>query len=403
MATCESPTIGAKQIGKLESRFSIDLFLNKRRGLTRHTLVLKIAMNFDFEKTLGIIGGGQLSKMLLASAHKWGLKTHVLTGSLTDPAALLAHKVTKASISDSKAINQWVKKCDFVTIESEFADLSSIKSKKIAPSPKNLGLFRDRLTQKNLLLDYKIPTSPFVKLSDLQIYKSPMVFKKRLFGYDGYGTAIIKNKKTFSDFLKNESKLDDWIAEDFIPFKKELAVSIARNSENDFCVLPLVETMQKDSKCFWVKGPVKNKKISAIIKKAQTMMTELNYIGLLTFELFELNGGELMVNEVAPRVHNSAHYSIEALPLSQFDIHLMAVLNQNLPKKIEPFSYFSMVNLIGTSEIKPKITTGSSTSLHWYGKSDNRKGRKMGHITALSKTSKKALDIALKEEKRQKL
>ena len=360
-------------------------------------------MNFDFEKTLGIIGGGQLSKMLLASAHKWGLKTHVFTASLEDPAASIAHKVTLGSISDIKALNQWLKACDFVTIESEFADLSSIDSKKISPSAQNLGLFRDRLTQKTALLDYKIPTSPFSKLSELKNFKRPMVFKKRLFGYDGYGTAIIKNKKDFENFYKKNSNLDEWIGEDFIPFKRELAVSVARNSKNDFCVLPLVETMQKDAKCFWVKGPIKNKKLDPIVKKAKKMMTKLDYIGLLTFELFELQGGELMVNEVAPRVHNSAHYSIEALPLSQFDVHLMAILNQSLPKKIEPHSAFSMVNLIGTSEIKPKIKASPFTSLHWYGKNKNRPGRKMGHVTALSKSSKKALELALREAKRQKL
>ena len=395
--------MGAKQIGKFESLFSIDHFSNKRRGLTRLRLVLKTAMNFDFEKTLGIIGGGQLSKMLLASAHKWGLKTHVFTPSYEDPAALVAQKVTLGSISDSEAISKWLKSCDFVTIESEFADLSSVESKKIFPSSKNLSLFRDRLTQKTALLDYKISTSPFSKLSEFKNFKKPMVFKKRLFGYDGYGTAIIKNEKAFNSFLKKEIHLDDWIAEEFVAFKRELAISIARNSKNDFCVLPLVETKQKDSKCFWVKGPIKNKRIEPFVKKAKKMMANLDYIGLLTFELFELKGGELTVNEVAPRVHNSAHYSVEALPLSQFDVHLMAVLNQNLPKKIDPHSAFSMVNLIGTCEIKAKIKASASTSLHWYGKKDNRKGRKMGHITALSKSSNKALELALKEEKRQKL
>jgi len=360
-------------------------------------------MNFNFQQTLGIIGGGQLSKMLLASAHKWGLKTHVFTGSMDDPAALLSKKVTLGSIKDSKALKKWIKECDVVTLESEFVDLSNIVSNKIHPSPKNVNTFRDRFSQKSTLLDYKLPTSPFSKLEDIKEFKKPMVFKQRLFGYDGYGTAIVKTKKDFKKFMDTKPILNDWIGEDFIPFNKELAFSIARNMNNDFCILPLVETKQKNSKCFWVKGPVKNKNFEKLVKKAKSMMKSLNYTGLLTFELFELKDKSLLINEVAPRVHNSGHYGIEALPLSQFDIHNMAVLNLKLPKTIEPYSAFSMVNLIGTSKMKPKLKPSSSTSIHWYAKKDNRKGRKMGHITALAKTADKALELGLKDANKQTL
>ena len=381
----------------------MDLFLNKRRGLTRLLSVIKKAMNLDFTQTLGIIGGGQLSKMLLASAHKWGLKTHIFTGSMTDPAAAIAHEVTVGSISDYKALNKWAKECDLITIESEFVDLSSFKFEEIHPSPKNVNIFRDRLPQKTALKDYKIPTSPFLELSQLKKFKHPMVFKKRLFGYDGYGTAIIESKEDYEKFIESEVDLKSWICEDFVPFKRELAFSIARNKENQFCVMPLVETKQKDSKCFWVKGPVKNKNIDSIVRKTKSMLKKIDYVGLITFELFELKDKSLMVNEVAPRVHNSGHYSIEALPISQFDLHLMAIMNHKLPKEVEPYSPFSMVNLIGTQEIEPEIKTSPFTSLHWYGKKENRKGRKMGHLTALSKSANKALELALKEEKRQKL
>lgn len=360
-------------------------------------------MNFNFDKTLGIIGGGQLSKMLLASAHKWGLKTHIFTNSLEDPAALLAQEVTLGSASDKKALNEWAKKCEVITTESEFVDLEGVKADNIHPSQKNVNTFRDRLSQKIKLVDYKLSTSPFNELKELSSFEKPMVFKQRLFGYDGYGTAVIKTKKDFTSFMKKNPTLSDWIAEDFIPFTRELAFSIARNQNNDFCVLPLVETKQKDSKCFWVKGPVKNKNLDSLIKRAKVMMKKEDYVGLLTFELFELKDKSLIINEVAPRVHNSGHYSIEALPVSQFDLHLMAVLNLKLPKAIEPYSGFAMVNLIGSSKIKPKLKPSSSTSLHWYAKKENREGRKMGHITALSKKSEKALESALKEAKKQTL
>ena len=360
-------------------------------------------MNFDFKKNLGIIGGGQLSKMLLTSAHKWGLKTQIFTESMDDPAASITHNVTLGSISDSKSLNDWAKSCDLITIESEFVDLSSFNFKNISPSPQNVNLLRDRLTQKMTLKDYKISTSPFAQLTELKKFKTPMVFKKRLFGYDGYGTAVIKSKRDYDSFMGSETNLASWIYEDFIPFKRELAFSIARNSKNNFCTLPLVETKQRDSKCFWVKGPVKNKRLEAITKKAKIMMKKIDYVGLLTFELFELSDQSLIINEVAPRVHNSAHYSIEALPISQFDLHLMSIMNHELPKSIEPYSPFSMVNLIGSDKIKPKIKTSTLTSLHWYGKKENRKGRKMGHLTALSKNANEALRLALKEAKKQEL
>jgi len=360
-------------------------------------------MSFKFQKTLGIIGGGQLAKMLILSAQKWGLKTHIFTQSLDDPASTLASTVTLGSHTDKKALSSWLKTCDWVTTESEFVDLEGIKSKKIHPSPKNLNLFRDRLTQKQTLEEFKIPTSPFSLLKFNDTFERSSVLKKRLFGYDGYGTELVKTKNSFTSFMNTSPAHSDWIKEDYIGFTKELAFSLVRGADNSFCTLPLVETKQKNSKCFWVKGPVKNKNFEALLRKAKKMMKELNYIGLLTFELFELKNKSLLINEVAPRVHNSGHYGIEALNLSQFDLHLLAVMGEKLPKKIHSNLDFAMVNLIGTNTKKPVITATDKTSLHWYGKIENRKGRKMGHITCLNKSSDLALKTVLKESLKQKL
>ncbi len=360
-------------------------------------------MSFKFQKTLGIIGGGQLAKMLILSAQKWGLKTHIFTHSLDEPASSLAGKVTLGSHSDKKALISWLKTCDWITTESEFVDLKSVKSQKIQPSPKNINLFRDRLTQKQTLENYKLSTSPFSLLTSDNTFKKPSVLKKRLFGYDGYGTEIVKNKNSFTNFMNTNPIHNDWIIEDHINFSKELAFSLVRSKENSFCTLPLVETKQKDSKCFWVKGPVKNKNFEDLLKKAKKMMKDLDYIGLLTFELFELKNKSLLINEIAPRVHNSGHYSIEALNLSQFDLHLLAVMGEKLPKKAHSNLGFAMVNLIGSNTKKPVINATDKASLHWYGKTENRKGRKMGHITCIDKSSDLALKTALKEAGKQTL
>lgn len=354
-------------------------------------------------QTLGIVGGGQLAKMLAASAQKMGLKVSIYSESKSDPAALTTAFHTKGKASNKTALSAWSKTVDAVTFESEFLDFTGLKIKNHAPSGKCMMRVRDRLAQKNLLKDFNIPTSPFSVVDLKYTFKSPVVMKQRLFGYDGYGTKICKTKKNLTAFLKDQQKLDDWIAEDFIPFKRELAFSVVRNNDNEFTTLPLVETFQKDSKCFWVKGPIENKKLSAVVKKVKTMMTGVGYVGILAVELFETKEGALLVNELAPRVHNSAHYSIEGLPLSQFDLHVMAVFNQSLPKAVTPHKAFAMVNLIGTSKRKPIITNPLRGSLHWYSKTDNRPGRKMGHVTVLDKSANSALKLVLKEETRQKL
>lgn len=363
--------------------------------------------NFIHNKSIGIIGGGQLAKMLSQSAQKMGAQVHIYSESSTDPAAVTTAFHTKGSLKNYKKIEAWSKILNVITFESEFLELDKLKLKKHTPNTKSMMLLRDRLSQKQLLEKFKIPTSPFEEPQKSSVFAKPKVLKQRLFGYDGYGTVICKNKKEYGDFLTSGITANTWIEEDFIPFKRELAFSIARTKSNKFCILPLVETFQKNSKCLWVKGPVENKKIEAnlnsIIQKSKKLLTHLNYVGIITFELFETKSGELIVNEVAPRVHNSAHYSIEGLPLSQFDVHVLAVFDQNLPLKIKAHKPFAMVNLIGSSKSKPNLRPVYSGALHWYGKLDNRLGRKMGHITVLDKTASKALSLALKESRKQNL
>lgn len=360
-------------------------------------------MTFINNKSLGILGDGQLAQMLVASAHKLGLKTSIYSESKKGPASNEAHHHQEGSFKDIKEIISWAKTCDRVTFESEFIDLSSCRLKNIFPQPKNMQILRDRLSQKESLLKFKIPTSPFKRADQCSSFEGPLVFKKRLFGYDGYGTRIVKSQKDFKSFLENEKNLGEWIVEDFISFKRELAFSISRDTSNRFCLLPLVESLQRDAKCFSVHGPENNMLIKPLLPKIKKLLTSLDYIGIMAFELFETKDGKIYVNEVAPRVHNSAHYSIEALSLSQFDVHILSIFNQELPRKIEPLNPFAMVNLIGTKKAKPFLTLPQKGSLHWYRKKQNRPGRKMGHITVLDKTAESALKSALKEEKRQNL
>ncbi len=360
-------------------------------------------MSFINTKSIGIIGGGQLAKMLAQSAQKMGATAHIYSENTSDPAATITSLHTKGKFTNYKKIKAWAKNLNVITFENEFIEIDKIKLKKYSLNPKSMMLLRDRLSQKTLLEKFKISTSKFIQLNKNPFFKNPVVLKKRLFGYDGYGTVICKNKKSYIDFILKEQNISDWIKEDFISFKRELAFSIARTKDKDFTLLPLVETFQKNSKCLWVKGPIKNKKLNSLILKAKKLLTHLDYTGIITFELFETKSGELLVNEIAPRVHNSAHYSIEALSLSQFDVHILSILNQKLPSKITPHKAFAMVNLIGSTNAKPKLQAVKIGSLHWYSKLDNRPGRKMGHLTVMDNTPNKALKLALKAVKGQKL
>ncbi len=357
-------------------------------------------------KKLGIVGGGQLAKMLGFEAQKLGAEVYIYSQSSDDPAAKTTRFHTKGKLKSQSSILKWAQGLDLITYESEFIDLGFIKDTRVYPSTKTMNLLRDRLSQKKQLVKNDIPTSPFSILTKDYSFQKPVVFKQRLFGYDGYGTVICKSEKSVKDFFKKLDKekgnVEDWIVEDFIPFKRELAVSISRNKKGDFCVFPLVESFQKDSKCFWVKGPIESKLLNPLVIKLKNFLNKINYVGIMAFELFE-SKNKLIINEIAPRVHNSAHYSIEALELSQFKAHILSIFNQPLPKTSLPLKQFAMVNLIGTTKNKPVLNYSTKSHFHWYGKLENRPGRKMGHITVLSKFANQALEIALTEERKQKL
>ena len=219
-----------------------------------------------------------------------------------------------------------------------------------------------------------------------------LVLKKRKFGYDGYGTFVIKNKKDLQKLKPVFKKTHPgFIAELFVPFNRELAFTVCRNKKKEFRFLPLVETHQVNSRCLWVKGPVETDALYSLQKQVKEFLNKLNYIGVISFELFDVDGS-LLINEVAPRVHNSAHYSLDALVTDQFSYALRCLVNAPLPSIESISSGFAMYNLLGTKDGKKiKINLNPSVKLHWYGKKENRKGRKMGHITTVEDSPEVAL------------
>jgi 5-(carboxyamino)imidazole ribonucleotide synthase len=391
---------------------------------------------------IGILGGGQLARMMALRGAELGLEVSILSEKKNDPAAQVVQNWQAGSIDDTVAVQRFFSNVDAVTFESEFINTKKLESKlnsallkKVQPTISCIGTLQDRTTQKTLLTENKIPTAPFIASPDqLQLKdffkasRNGIVCKKRTNGYDGYGTFLLRSETDLAQFISENSKVgagastngqfngDDFIAEDLIPFQRELAISAVRDINGHVLWTPLIEWKARDNKCWWVKGPIKHKSIEKLKRSLSSLLQKINYIGFISFELFDSKKG-LIVNEVAPRVHNSAHYTLNALIADQFQLHLLAIAGLSLKKTgphnstLTPITKsFAMVNLIGreTNEaghyeaklntIRPLIA--GAGFLHWYNKDIEKPGRKMGHINVCSPFSAdKALKKALQLEK----
>ncbi len=367
------------------------------------------------KKSIGILGGGQLARMLCLRGSEMGYEMHVLSASASDPAAQVTGFWQKGDVNKLNTLKSFLKKVDVATFESEFLNAELLEKAHVStgtpiwPKPSQMGLLQDRLSQKKLLEKYEIETSPFLAISNYIDLKEAyielskdfdnfegLVLKQRKFGYDGYGTFILKTLKDVEKTKPIFKKVKDgFIAELFVGFDRELAITVCRNRKKEFRFLPLVESCQENARCLWVKGPVEHPELYTLNKKIKNFLNKINYIGIISFELFETEQG-LIINEIAPRVHNSAHYSQDALFTDQFSYCIQAINNETLPP-VEPISDgFAMYNLLGSSSKKPRLKLNPLVKLHWYGKADNRKGRKMGHINAVEDNADLALRLLRK-------
>lgn len=359
-------------------------------------------------KPLGILGGGQLARMMALKAHEMGIPVAILSENANDPAAQVTDNWHQGDLKSKHDLENFLNSCALVTFESEFLDAELLKdlSQKtktpIFPRPQHMATLQDRLTQKKLLEKHKLPTSAFMAVSTekeavkaFDFFSGSLVFKKRRFGYDGYGTFIVRSKKELTSFLPELQKNPiGFIAEKFIPFERELAIMVIRSRSGSAFHLPFVETLQENSRCLWVKGPLQETpKLRSLAKKLTQFIDEIGYVGALGIELFD-TGKELLINELAPRVHNSGHYSVDALTDDQFSLHVKSVMGLAVDKPRLLSPGFAMYNLLGASTREPKWTLASDIHLHWYGKVENRPGRKMGHINALGSSAEAALKLA---------
>jgi len=352
---------------------------------------------------VGVLGGGQLGRMLALAGYPLGLQFRFLDPAPDAPAGQLAELMVGA-YDNAALLEQFVCGVDVVTYEFENVPVATVqmlgRHVPIYPPPKALEVAQDRLTEKQFFQGLGIPTPPFAPVDTfidltaaIAVIGLPAVLKTRRFGYDGKGQVIVR---TAEDVAEAWAKLGGagLIVEGFIPFERELSILAVRSRSGATVFYPLVENSHRDGILRRSIAPALGLQHS-LQEQAETysasILCELDYVGVLAVEFFE-TGGTLIANEMAPRVHNSGHWSIEGAVTSQFENHLRAVLDLPLGSPAVE-GYAAMVNLIGTAPEPAMVLALPDAHLHLYGK-EPRPNRKLGHIT-LCAADRPTLDARL--------
>jgi len=367
---------------------------------------------FSTHKTLGILGGGQLGKMLLYTTRKWDIKTHVLDPSEVAPSKIACDYFEVGDFKDYQTVYEFGKKVDVLTFEIEHVNLDALKQLEkegveVYPSAATLEVIQNKSTQKDFYRANNIPTAPHQNFNTLEQLKTavqnhsldlPFVWKSALMGYDGNGVSVVRNQDQL-DALPDVACL----AEDLIPFTHELAVIVCRNPSGDVVAYPTVE-MEFHPEANQVEYVLCPTRLGEdITKKAQAIALQVSesfkHVGLLAVELFLTETDAILVNEVAPRPHNSGHITIETSYTDQFEQHIRAILDLALGNTKNKVSGV-MVNLVGAENHSGSVYYEQMNTIlampgvipHIYGKKDTRPFRKMGHVTIINEN----LDVARK-------
>ena len=369
---------------------------------------------FTEKKTIGILGGGQLGKMVLDVSNNWGLDVFVLDPNKDCPSSKLCKKFFEGDLMDYDIVVEFGKLCDIITIEIENVNVEALKylesiNKKVYPQANVIESIQDKSNQKKFYQNNGIPTSSFQILNGIDEIKNkiskgeisfPFIWKASKMGYDGYGVKKIIDNKSLEEISDCHC-----IIEELIDIKKELSVMVGSRESGERAVYPAVE-MEFNKKSNQVEYILSPARIDHTIKSlaedlAYKVAEKFKIIGIIAVEMFLTNENELLVNEVAPRPHNSYHFSIEGSYTSQFEQFLRAILDLPLGStKILENSV--MVNLVGDSDSKGKVVYKNFDQIigiegvnpHIYGKFESRPNRKMGHVTIINKDLNIAKKIA---------
>jgi len=360
--------------------------------------------------TIGMLGGGQLGRMFTIAARSMGYEVIVLDPDPESPAGKLATDHVCAEYTDQTALDYISRTCDVVTTEFENVPASTLEalanSCPVRPGAQSVLITQDRIHEKTFLRDNGFPTAPFVIIrneSDLEpglhTVKTPAILKVSRFGYDGKGQYAVDSssdlKNAWQALQGNESVL-----EQRVPLDMEVSVVLARGTDGQTVTYPVAENIHQNGilDVSMVPARIDSRVSEQVIKMATRIASELDYIGVMAVEFF-ISNGQLLVNEIAPRPHNSGHYTLDASVTSQFEQQVRAVCGLPLGDT-HLLSPVVMVNLIGDlwQENKPPaweaLLSHVNTKLHLYGKREARPGRKMGHYNVLAPELQDALELA---------
>ena len=371
---------------------------------------------FSSQAKLGILGGGQLGKMLLYTTRKWDINTHVLDPSADAPSRIACDHFEQGDFKDYQTVYNFGKNLDVLTIEIEHVNTYALRQLEkegvqTYPNAATLELIQNKGVQKDFYAQHNIPTSAHMRFENLSLLlqaveteklRLPFVWKAAKMGYDGNGVKIIRKREDL-DYLTDQ----ECMVEDLVPFTHELAVTVVRNPSGEVKTYPVVE-MEFHPEANQVEYVLCPARIDDSIKEKATQIAlqvsnALNHVGLLAVELFLTEEGNIFVNEVAPRAHNSGHHTIETSITDQFEQHIRAVLN--LPLGNTDLNVAGvMVNLVGaeghTGQVHynniEKALNMKGVSPHIYGKKQTRPFRKMGHVTIVDQDINTARETAEK-------
>ncbi|WP_028951955.1 5-(carboxyamino)imidazole ribonucleotide synthase [Synechococcus sp. CC9616] len=368
--------------------------------------------------TIGVVGGGQLARMLVQAASERQIAVSVQTGAADDPAVDGASRLISADPRDVAGTRQLVEGCDGITFENEWVNIDALiplelQGVRFRPALAALSPLVDKLLQRQLLADLCIACPPWIPLSRISPsqpalptgWTFPVMAKAARGGYDGKGTLILKSVDDLAQLMRRVNA-SEWLLEAWVHYERELALVVSRDGQGRVRSFPLVETHQSSQVCDWVLAPAAvDQSIEALAYNvAASLLTKLNYVGVMALEFFHGPSG-LQVNEIAPRTHNSGHFSIDACSSSQFDQQLCIVAGLPVPSVQLTSRGALMVNLLGldpdqAAPLEQRLSSLQNlpeSHLHWYQKPSETPGRKLGHVTVLlrEQTAAKRRDEAM--------
>ena len=369
---------------------------------------------------IGVVGGGQLAMLLVEAGKKRDVDVVVQTAAKTDPAAKKTKQVILHDPKNAVGTKLLAEKSSLITFENEWVDIPSLlflqnNGVSFIPRLQSISPLINKITQRELLNSLDIPCPdwlpiPLEKVSKIDFpsdWTFPMMAKAAKGGYDGKGTKIIKNFKHLEELIEVDTE-EQWMLEKWVPFEKELSIVSSRDSKGIVRSLPIVETYQSRQVCDWVLAPADiDHDVDLMVKNiVSSLLTELDYVGVIAIEFFYGAEG-LLVNEIAPRTHNSGHFSIDACSSSQFDQQICITSGIDVPMPEMLAEGALMANLLGLQSHYPislsqrldNLRAIPGLKVHWYEKEEEKKGRKLGHVTYLlnnkdvTNRKKEALDV----------